>query len=43
MTNIFSREDYRKKTVTAEAVDGVIAGFGDNSYIIALEALKVIG
>lgn len=43
ITNIFAREDYRKRTVTAEAVDGVIAGFGEKSYTIALEALKASG
>lgn len=40
LTNIFAREDYRKRTVTGEAVDAVISGFGEKSYLLALKALK---
>lgn len=39
LSNIFSREDYRKKTITGEAVDAVIAGFGPDVYLVALKAL----
>jgi len=39
LTNIFSREEYRKKTITGEAVDAVIAGFGPSVYAVALRAL----
>lgn len=39
MTNIFAREEYRKKSVTSAGCIGVIAGFGSESYIIAVKAL----
>ena len=39
MTNIFAREEYRKKTVTGEACIGIIAGFGKDVYILAVSAL----
>ena len=34
LSNIYSREDYRKKSITSEGVDGLICGFGENSYIL---------
>lgn len=40
LTNIFSREEYRRKTVTGEAVDAVISGAGHLSYIVALHLLR---
>jgi len=40
LSNIYSREDYRKKSITSEGVDGLICGFGDLSYILAIEALN---
>ena len=42
LSNVHSREDYRKKLITTEAAYGVIAGFGSNSYILALNALADI-
>ncbi len=39
LTNIFSREDFRRTTVTAAGCRGVISGFGKLSYMLALEAL----
>ncbi|MDD7472256.1 MAG: 3-dehydroquinate dehydratase [Firmicutes bacterium] len=36
MTNVFRRDEKRKTLVTAEGVDGVIIGFGDYVYKIAL-------
>ena len=40
LSNIYSREDYRKKSITSEGVNGLICGFGQLSYILAIEALS---
>ncbi|MEN6519981.1 MAG: type II 3-dehydroquinate dehydratase [Armatimonadota bacterium] len=42
MSNIYAREDFRKVSVTAPVVKGVISGFGVESYLLALNALKSI-
>jgi len=40
ISNIYTREDYRRKSITSEAVNGVICGFGENGYLLAIEAMK---
>ncbi|HEC93606.1 MAG TPA: type II 3-dehydroquinate dehydratase, partial [Candidatus Atribacteria bacterium] len=40
LSNIFSREDFRGNSVTAPACIGQIAGFGYQSYILAIYVLK---
>ena len=40
LSNIYTREEYRKKSITSEAVNGLICGFGAYSYILAIEAIK---
>ena len=40
LSNIYTREDYRKKSITSEGVDGLICGFGKLSYILAIEAIN---
>ena len=39
ISNIYAREEYRRKSLTSEAVNGLICGFGGNSYILGIEAM----
>ena len=40
LSNIYSREEFRKKTITGEGMDGIISGFGISSYTLSIEAMK---
>ena len=40
LSNIYTREEFRKKSITSEAVNGLICGFGENSYILAIVAIN---
>lgn len=40
LTNIHAREEWRRRSVTAEAAHGVVCGFGAMSYVVALRALQ---
>ena len=40
LSNIYNREDYRKKSITSEGVNGLICGFDSLSYILAIEAMN---
>ena len=39
LSNIYSREEFRQKSLISPVVKGTILGFGDKSYILGLEAL----
>jgi 3-dehydroquinate dehydratase-2 len=38
ISNIHAREEIREKSVTGRAMNGVITGFGVNSYVLGVEA-----
>lgn len=40
LSNIFNREDFRSKSVISKGCIGQISGFGKNSYVLALYALR---
>lgn len=40
LSNIHAREPWRRRSVTAEAAHGIVAGFGAASYVAALRLLK---
>ncbi len=40
LSNVNAREDFRKTSVIAEVCSGTIAGFGANSYILAINAMR---
>ncbi len=42
ISNIYSREEFRKKSFISPAVHGIIAGFGIDVYIMALRSLKYL-
>jgi 3-dehydroquinate dehydratase II len=42
ITNIYNREDFRKKSLISKAVKGIICGFGIKGYIMALTSMKEI-
>ncbi len=40
LSNIHAREEFRERSITGKAMDGIITGFGINSYLLGTEALK---
>ncbi|MCU7614229.1 type II 3-dehydroquinate dehydratase [Chryseobacterium sp. GMJ5] len=41
ISNIYKREEFRQKSVTAAYTDGVLSGFGIDGYRLALLSLKL--
>ncbi|MFH1397451.1 MAG: type II 3-dehydroquinate dehydratase [Candidatus Omnitrophota bacterium] len=39
LSNIYSREEFRQKSLVSPVVRGTIMGFGKDSYLLGLEAL----
>ena len=40
ISNIYNREDFRHTSLISKVAKGVICGFGERGYIMALEAMK---
>ena len=40
ISNIYNREEFRHKSLISKIASGVICGFGENGYIMALKAMK---
>jgi 3-dehydroquinate dehydratase-2 len=43
ISNVYKREEFRHHSMLAACCKGVIAGFGLDSYRLAIESLRVIG
>ncbi|WP_445665296.1 type II 3-dehydroquinate dehydratase [Fodinibius sp. AD559] len=40
LSNIHGREEFRERTLTGAVADGIITGFGKQSYLIGVHALE---
>jgi len=42
ITNIYNREEFRKKSLISRAAKGIICGFGVKGYIMAMDSIQEI-
>lgn len=42
LSNIHAREGFRERSVTGKMADGIITGFGKHSYLLGIEAIKML-
>jgi len=42
LSNIHGREDFREQSITGAVANGIITGFGKNSYLLGIHALEKI-
>jgi 3-dehydroquinate dehydratase-2 len=42
LTNVYGREEFRRHSVVAPVASGHIVGFGTNSYLLAIQAVKTL-
>ena len=42
ITNIYNREEFRKKSLISKAAKGIICGFGVKGYIMALDSINEV-
>ena len=40
ISNIYNREEFRQKSLISNVANGIICGFGEDGYIMALTAMK---
>jgi len=40
LSNIHAREEFRERTLTGAVADGIVTGFGKQSYILGVHALE---
>ena len=40
LSNIFQREAFRSESFVSQAANGMIAGFGSQGYLLALDAMQ---
>lgn len=42
LSNIHSREEFRERSVTGRVMNGIITGFGSDSYILGIQAIQLL-
>lgn len=40
ISNIHAREEFREKSLTGEVMNGIITGFGKQSYVLGIQAIE---